>query len=153
MLRQLPVAAMPALLLLADVFSRNFYRPGVAGYVIWAFFLLLLGLGELPFVAMVMQSLGEMMVGSGRLDRAVAGYMELQAPRALTIVLGAALLGMGLPVMLTQAFWFAGIMLTTFLVVRFVQSMYFLPSTPTMIAAVAAFIYQVSILGLYYGIR
>jgi hypothetical protein len=153
MLRQLPIAAMPALLLLADVFSRNFYRPSVPSYVIWAFFLLLLGLGELPFIAMVMQSLGEMMVGSGRLDRAIAGYMELQTPRALTIVLGAALLGVGLPVMLTQAFWFAGIMLTTFLVARFVQSMYFLPSTPTMIAAVAAFIYQASILGLYYGIR
>src|SRR5215204_7785936 len=57
MLRQLPIAAMPALLLLADVLSRNYFRPGVAGYVIWALFLLLLGLGELPFVAMVMQSL------------------------------------------------------------------------------------------------
>jgi hypothetical protein len=153
MLRQLPVAAMPALLLLADVFSRNYFRPSVASYAIWALFLLVLGLGELPFVAMVMQSLGEMMVGSGRLDRALRGYLELQTPRALTIVLGAALLGVGLPVMLTQAFWFAGIMLTTFLVTRFVQNMYFLPSTPTMIAAVAAFIYQASILGLYYGVR
>jgi hypothetical protein len=44
-------------------------------------------------------------------------------------------------------------MLTTFLVTRFVQGMYFLPSTPTMIATAAAFIYQVSILGLYYGVR
>jgi hypothetical protein len=153
MLRQLPIAAMPAALLLADVFSRNTFRPSVISYVIWAVFLLLLGLGELPFVAMVLQSLGEMMVGSGRLDRAIWGYLELQAPRALTVVLGAALLGAGLPVMFTQAFWFAGIMLTTFLVTRFVQGMYFLPSTPTMIATAAAFIYQVSILGLYYGVR
>ena len=153
MLRQLPIAAMPALLLLADVLSRNYFRPGVAGYVIGALFLLALGLGELPFVAMVMQSLGEMMSGSGRLDRAIWGYLELQVPRALTILLGAALLGVGLPLMITQAFWFAGIMLTTFLVTRFVQNMYFLPSTPTMIATVATFIYQVSILGLYYGMR
>ena len=153
LLRQLPIAAVPAVLLLADVMSRNMYRPSVVSYVIWALFLLVLGLGELPFVAMVLQSLGEMMVGSGRLDRAVWGYLELQAPRALTIVLGAALLGAGLPVMFTQAFWFAGIMLTTFLVARFVQNMYFLPSTPTMIATAAAFIYQASILGLYYGIR
>jgi hypothetical protein len=153
LLHQLPIAAAPAVLLLADALSRNVYRPSVVSYVIWAVFLLVLGLGELPFVAMVLQSLGEMMVGSGRLDRSVWGYLELQAPRALTIVLGAALLGAGLPVMFTQAFWFAGIMLTTFLVTRFVQNMYFLPSTPTMIATAASFIYQVSILGLYYGIR
>jgi hypothetical protein len=153
LMRQLPLAAAPALLLLADVLSRNMYRPAVASYVFWAVFLLVLGLGELPFVAMVLQSLGEMMVGSGRLDRSVWGYLELQAPRALTILLGAALLGVGLPVMLTQAFWFAGIMLTTFLVTRFVQNMYFLPTTVTMIATMASFIYQMSILGLYYGIR
>jgi hypothetical protein len=153
LLRQLPIAAAPALLLLADVLSRNYFRPSVASYVIWAVFLIVLGLGELPFVAMVLQSLGEMMVGSGRLDRSLGGYLELQAPRALTVVLGAALLGAGLPVLFTQAFWFAGIMLTTFLVTRFVQNMYLLPNTPTMIATMASFIYQLSILGLYYGIR
>lgn len=153
LMRQLPIAAAPALLLLADVLSRNYFRPSVVSYVILALFLLVLGLGELPFVAMVLQSLGDMMVGSGRLDRSIWGYLELQAPRALTVVLGAALLGAGLPVLFTQAFWFAGIMLTTFLAGRFVQNMYFLPTTPTMIATAASFIYQLSILGLYYGLR
>jgi hypothetical protein len=93
------------------------------------------------------------MVGSGRFSRATNAYLELQMPRAVLVVVGAALLGAGAPALLTQALWFAGIVLTTLFLTRFTQRLYYIPLTHTLLAAIGAFIFQLSLLALYVGVR
>jgi len=58
-----------------------------------------------------------------------------------------------MPAFFTQALWFAGISLTTYLTVRFVQRLYYMPLSHTLLAVVGTFIFQFSLLALYFGVR
>ncbi|MEO5951653.1 MAG: hypothetical protein ABIQ44_04210 [Chloroflexia bacterium] len=153
LVRQLPIAVLPGLVLLTDVMVRDGSKPFVWLHVAWAVLLSVLGAVELPFVAYLVQAVGELMVGGGKFKRAVWAYADLQVPRAIAVVLGLALLGIGLPAGFSQAFWFAGIAITTVLVTRFVQKLYYMPLAHTIPAAVGAFIYQMLIFALYFGVR
>ena len=93
------------------------------------------------------------MVGSGQLYRTAWGYLELQVPRIVLVMTGGTLLAVGLPVIFTQAFWLAGIVLTTLLTVRYVQRLYFMPISHTLLAGLGTFIYQFMLLALYFGVR
>lgn len=155
--RILPVQALiavgPALVMLADLLVRNNERPMMTIHVIWMVGLIVLGVAELPFVARMAQGVGDLMVGSGQFKRSVLAYMEMQAPRALLVFLAAAVVGAGLPALVGQGLWFVGIVLTTVLVTRYVQKLYYLPVTPALLATVATFIYQASVLALYFAVR
>ena len=151
--RQLPIALLPALVLLIDVLVRAGSRSFVSLNLSWAVLFLVVGLVELPFVAYLIQAVGELMVGGGKFKRAVWAYADLQVPRAIAIVMGMALLGIGLPSGFTQAFWLAGIAVTTVLVTRFVQKLYYIPLMHALPAAVGVFIYQMLILALYFGVK
>lgn len=153
----LPVQALiavgPALVMLADLMVRNNERPMMTIHVIWLVGLIVLGVAELPFVARMAQGVGDLMVGSGQFKRSVLAYMEMQAPRAILVFLAAAVVGAGLPAVIGQGLWLVGIILTTILVTRYVQKLYYLPVTPALLATVATFIYQASVLALYFAVR
>lgn len=153
LVRQLPIALVPALLLLSDVLVRNYDRPVVWGHIVGAVALVALGIAELPFAGWLVQAVGELMVGSGQFRRTIWAYLELQAPRTLLIALGAAMLGFGAPAFFAEALWLAGIVLTTLFTVRFVQRLYYMPLSHTLLAALGVFIYQFSLLALYFGVR
>ncbi len=151
--RQLLISLVPAYLLLSDVLMRHNERPFVWQHAAWVIFMLVLGIAELPFVGMLVRSVGELMVGSGQFNRSVWAYLELQVPRAILIMAGAALVDLGLPAFFGEALWFAGIVLTTFLTVRFVQRLYYMPLSHTLLAALGTFIFQFLSLALYFGVR
>lgn len=153
MLRQLPIALLPAIVLFTDVLVRAVDRPFLLWHAFWAVVLLVMGLVELPFVAYLIQAVGELMVGGGKFKRAIWAYADLQIPRALSIMLGLSLLGVGLPSGFTQALWLAGIALTTLLTTRFVQKLYYMPVAHTILAAIGTFIAQLLVLALYFGVR
>jgi hypothetical protein len=151
--RQLLITLVPAFLLLSDVLMRHNERPFVWQHAAWVLFMVALGMAELPFVGMLVRAVGELMVGSGQFSRAIWAYLELQVPRAILIMVGAALVGLGLPAFVAEALWFAGIVLTTFLTVRFVQRLYYMPLSHTLLAAMGTFIFQFLSLALYFGVR
>jgi hypothetical protein len=150
--RQLLIALVPVFVLLSDVLSRS-DSLFAWQYLAWAVLMLGLGIAELPFVGMLVRAVGELMVGSGEFNRTVWAYLELQLPRAALIMTGGALLAAGLPALFTEVLWFAGIVLTTFLTVRFVQRLYYMPLSHTLLAALGAFIFQFLSLALYFGVR
>jgi hypothetical protein len=150
---QLLIALGPALVMLADLLARNNERPVLPMHFVWVVGLLAMGVLELPFVARMVQGVGDLMVGSGQFKRSVLAYQELQAPRAVLVFLAAAVVGSGMPAMIGQGLWFVGIVLTTILVTRYVQKLYYLPVTPALLATVATFIYQASVLALYLAVR
>ncbi|HEY0071957.1 MAG TPA: hypothetical protein VGE04_18505 [Chloroflexia bacterium] len=150
---QLLIALGPALVMLADLLARSNERPVLPMHLVWVVGLLAMGVLELPFVARMVQGVGDLMVGSGQFKRSVLAYLELQAPRAVLVFLAAAVVGSGMPAMIGQGLWFVGILLTTILVTRYVQKLYYLPVTPALLATVATFIYQASVLALYLAVR
>jgi hypothetical protein len=111
-----------------------------------------MGVGELPFLAKVIQAVGDMMVGNGVFGRALWAYLELQVPRAAFIVAGLALLGMGLPAGVAHVCWLAGIGVTTWLTMKFVQRTYYITFAQALIAGAGSFMYQVVLLALYFGV-
>ena len=150
---QLLIALGPALVMLGDVLGRQSERPVMLIHLIWTVGLVVLGLAELPFVARMAQGVGDLMVGSGQYKRSVLAYMELQTPRAVLVFFAAAVVGAGMPAMIAQGLWFVGIAMTTILVTRYVQKLYYLPMTPALLATVATLIYQASLLALYMAVR
>ena len=151
--RQLPLAAAPAALLLMDMLTRHPDRPPGLVQLAGVLALLLVGLAELPFIARLVEAVGELMVGTGYYKIAARSYLELQVPRALLVGVSATLLGIGLPVAVAQSFWLAGIVLTTLLATRFVQRLYYLPTSNTILPAVGTFIFQVFVMGIYLAVR
>ena len=93
------------------------------------------------------------MVGGGKFKRAVWAYAELQIPRTIAVVIGLTLLGVGLPSMFAQGIWLAGIAVTTLLTTLFVQKLYYMPWLHTLLASIGVFIYQLTILALYFWLR
>ncbi len=150
---QLVIALGPVALLLVDLLRRNDERPIVPMHFAWLVALLILGLVELPFVARVVQGVGDLMVGSGQYKRTVLAYLELQAPRAMLVFVGAAVVGAGLPTAIAQVLWLAGILLTTLLATRYVRKLYYLPLTPALLASIGTFIFQASLFAVYVGVR
>lgn len=150
---QLVIALGPVLLLLVDLLRRNGERPIVPMHFVWLAALLGLGLAELPFVARVVQGVGDLMVGSGQYKRTVLAYLELQAPRAALVFLAAAVVGAGLPPAIAYVLWFAGILLTTLLATDYVRKLYYLPLTPALLASIGTFIFQASLFAVYVGVR
>jgi hypothetical protein len=150
---QLLVALPPALLLLVDVLVRSNHKEFLGVHVMWAGILVLLGIAELFFVTKLIQSVGDLMVGSGHFKRTVWAYLELQAPRALLVLFGAALTGVGLFPQVAQVLWLVGIGVTTVLATRFVQKLYYLSTIHAMLGTAGAFMYQAMLFALYYGVR
>lgn len=150
---QLLIALGPALVMLGDLLARQNERPVLPIHFIWMVGLLVMGVAELPFVARMVQGVGDLMVGSGQFKRSVLAYLELQAPRAVLVFLAAAVAASGMPAVIAQGLWLVGIVLTTVLVTRYVQKLYYLPTTPALLATVATFIYQASVLALYFAVR
>ncbi len=151
--RQMLLALPPALMLLADVMVRSGQKPFLGVHVMWVSVLMLLGVAELPFVAKLIQSVGDLMVGSGRFKRTLWAYLELQVPRALLVLLGAALVGVGVPPIAGQVLWLAGIIVTTVLATRFVQRLYYLNTMQALLGTAGACMYQMMLFALYYGAR
>ncbi len=153
MTRQLLIALPPAFCLLIDALVQSGGRPLLPVQLVSTLLLLVLGLVELPFMAKLVQAVGDLMVGSGQFKRSTWAYLELQAPRALLVLLGAALLGAGVPTAIPQLLWLAGIFITTFLTTRFVQRLYYLTLTQAMLASIGTFVFQLSLFALYLGAR
>ncbi|HYP19079.1 MAG TPA: hypothetical protein VEY08_03315 [Chloroflexia bacterium] len=150
---QLLVALGPALVMLGDLLARQHERPVMPIHLVWTLGMFAIGVAELPFVARMAQGVGDLMVGSGQFKRSVLAYLELQAPRAVLVFLAASVVGSGMPAMIAQGLWLVGIVITTVLVTRYVQKLYYLPVTPALLATVATFIYQASVLALYLAVR
>ena len=148
--RQMLIALLPGMLLLVDLLVNTSARMLTAASLVWLLTIVSLGAIELPFIARLVQSVGDVMVGRGQYNRSVLAYLELQAPRAALVLLGALLVGLGLPDVLAYLCWFMGIMTTTMLLTRFVQRLYFLPVLPSLLAGVGAFIFQMSLLALAF---
>lgn len=151
--RQLLIAAAPALALFMDWVNRGGAPQLSAPHFLWLGLVVVMGVLELPFIAKLAQAVGDLMVGSGEFKTSVWAYLELQVPRTLFIFLGAALLGAGLPALLAQVCWLLGIALTTVLTMRFVQKIYYLPLSHTLLAALGVLIYQAAMFALYFGVR
>lgn len=150
--RQALISIPPTLLLLVTIAARGAYAPPGWAHLLWALTLLGFGILELPFAAKLVQTVGDMMVGSGRFKRTVWAYLELQVPRAALIMLGLALLGMGLPAALAQICWLAGIGVTTWLTIRFVQRLYYVTIAQTLIAGIGCLFFQIVLYALYFGL-
>ncbi len=150
---QLLTALGPVALLGLELLRGQAERPLVWAHLVWTAVLLALGMAELPFAGRVVQGVGDLMVGSGQYKRAVLAYLELQFPRAALIFLGAALVGAGIPAIAAQALWLAGIALTTVLTTRYVQKLYYLTLTPTLLASIGIFVFQLSLMAVYFGVR
>lgn len=150
--RQLLIALPAPLLLLIGVVNQGWGATITMPLVLWSLVLIGFGLAELPFAAKLMQTVGDMVVGSGQLKRSVWAYLELQAPRAMLAMVGVVLVGAGLPTPVAQVCWLAGIGITTWLTVRFVQRLYFVPIAHTLMAGLGVLIYQVVLLAMYYGL-
>lgn len=151
--RQLPIALAPALFLLADVLMRHAERPPSWTHLLWAVVLVAFGMAELPFIAKLTQTVGDLMIGGGQFTRPAWAYLEMQVPRAVMIVVGAAMLGIGLPSSIAQACWLVGIVLTTLLLTRFVEKLYYIPIGRSLLATIGAAIFQVFVLGIYFIAR
>jgi hypothetical protein len=132
---------------------HNYERPFMFVHIIWALILFGLGVLELPFVAALTRAVGELMVGHGLFNRTVWAYLELQVPRVFLIAAGGSLLALGLPAFFTEALWLAGIAVTTFLTVRYVMRVYYMPITHTLLAGLGTFIFQFMLFALYMGVR
>jgi hypothetical protein len=151
--RQVFIALVPVFVLMSDVLMRHQERSLMWEHFAWAIGLFVLGLAELPFVATLVRVVGELMVGSGQFYRTAWGYLELQVPRIVLIMTGGVLLAVGLPAFFTQLLWFTGIALTTFLTIRYVQRLYYMPLSHSLLAGLGTLIYQFMLLALYFGVR
>ena len=153
LLRQLPIALLPPLVLMTEVLVGTSDKPFLGIHSMFAVALLALGLVELPFVAYLIQAVGELMVGGGKFKRSVWAYAELQVPRAMAVILGLAALGIGMPSGFALALWLAGVAVTTLLTTRFVRKLYYMPLSHTILATIGVFIYQMLVLALYFWVR
>jgi len=153
LMRQLLIALVPVFVLMTDVLSQDVERAFVWQHIAWAVLMLVLGIVELPFVGMLIRAVGDLTVGSGQFNRPIWAYLELQLPRAVLILAGGALLAAGLPAFFTATLWLAGIALTTYLTLRFVERLYYVPTSHALMAAIGAFIFQFLSLALYFGVR
>jgi hypothetical protein len=108
---------------------------------------------ELPFIAKLSQSVGDMTVGVGQFRRSVTAYEELQVPRALLIMAGVALLGTGIPSHLAQGLWVVGMFVTAYLATRFVQRLYDISLVPALMVSVGTLVFQATLFALYFGLR
>jgi hypothetical protein len=148
--RQLLVALPPALLLLVAAILRG--ASPVPLLFLWGPVLVAMGVAELPFMAKVIQAVGDMMVGNGVFGRALWAYLEMQVPRAAFIMVGLALLGMGMPAGLAHICWLTGIFITTCFTLLFVQRTYYIAPAQALIAGMGCFFYQLVLLAFYFGV-
>ena len=153
LVKQALIAAVPALMFLADITLRHAEKPVQTVQSVWVLAILALGVAELPFVAMLARTVGEMTVGGGQFTRTIWAHLELQAPRALLLVGGVALLGLGAPIGFALALWVVGICLTTYLITRFMMRLHHLRVHQALLTSVGALIYQAALLALYFGVR
>lgn len=144
--------ALPAPLLLLSASIRLGGSTPSWGHLAWAVILFALGVAELPFMAKLVQMVGDMMVGSGQLARSAMAYLELQMPRVLLISLGLVFVTVGLPPVVAEVAWFVGIGLTLWLTVRFVQRVYYISVVQTLLAAVGSIVFQVALLALFFSV-
>lgn len=147
LLWQLSVAAVPALLLGAEMLLQGDVS---VLHSAWVGVLLLLGLVELPFIAKLLQAVGDLMVGRGQFRRSVLSYLELQAPRAVLLFLGVTFVGLGFPPFIAQVLWLAGIVATTVLCTQFVKRLYFIRTSQALLAGVGTFLFQISLFAIYF---
>jgi hypothetical protein len=151
--RQAWIAIVPTLVMLADILLRNGEKPLSWMQGLWVLVVLMLGVAELPFIARLVQAVGELVVGGGHFRRTLWAYLELQAPRVVMIVLGGALLGLGVPASVAQILWLGGILVTTVLLTRFVQKLYHVSIAQTLMATIGGFLYQFALLAFYFAVR
>ena len=151
--RQVGIALAPTILMLADILLRNGEKPLSAVQALWVVAIMAVGVAELPFIGKLVQAVGELVVGGGHLKRTLWAYLELQAPRLVMVVLGAALMGLGLPAVVAQLVWLAGIVMTTVLLTVFVQKLYHISIAQALMAGIGAFIFQFALLAFYFGVR
>ncbi len=147
------IAAAPPLCLLIDLMLHAGPRSPSWLQFVWVALLLVVGVAELPFVARLVQAVGELLVGSGQFNQTVHSYLQLQTPRLFMILLSTALIGIGMPSVIAQMFWLAGVLITTVLATRYVQKLYYVPMMHALLASIGIFIFQASLLALYIGVR
>jgi hypothetical protein len=153
MSRQALIALAPALLFFVDVNLRHGEKAIQPVQWLWTALIFALGLVELPYVAMLARTVGELTVGGGQFKRTVWAHLELQAPRALLVLFGVAVIGLGAPAGLAITLWSAGIAITTYLVTRYMMRLHGLAITQALLATVGVLIFQVVLLALVYGTR
>ncbi len=151
--RQAWIAVAPTLLMLADILLRNGEKPLSWVQGLWVVALMAVSVAELPFIAKLVQAVGELVVGGGHLKRTLWAYLELQIPRVGLIALGAALLGLGVPAVVAQVLWLAGILATTALLTTFVMKLYHVSLAQAAMVGIGAFLYQFALLAFYFGVR
>jgi hypothetical protein len=150
LLRQAVLAAPPGILfVISALLGGSAPSPSI---LTWAAVVVACGVVELPFAGKLAQIVGDMMVGNGQFGRAVWAHLELQMPRAIFVMAGIALIGLGLPVAIAQICWLAGIGVTTYLFTRYIQRIYYISATQTLMAALGVLIYQVAMLALFMGL-
>jgi len=148
--RQAVLAAPPGILfVISALLNGNAPSPSL---LTWTAVVIACGVVELPFAGKLAQIVGDMMVGNGQFKRAVWAHLELQMPRTVFVMVGIALIGLGLPVAIAQICWLAGIGVTTYLFTRYIQRIYYISATQTLMAALGVLIFQVAMLALYMGL-
>ena len=151
--RQVAIAAVPALLLCLEMLTDKDAQTTTAWQLSWTGAVLLLGVIELPFIAKLLQTVGDLMVGRGQFRLSMRAYLELQAPRVALLLVGMTLVASGLPSLLAQVLWLTGIGLTTVLCTEFVKRLYFIPTSQALLASVGTFLFQISLFAIYFITR
>jgi hypothetical protein len=154
---QLALAAIPVVLFWVDTLA-NGGLPLVAPDVLNKLFigtlgLLLLGMLELPFVAVAVQALGETLVGSGEQRATLETYPHLEMPRVLAYVVMLALIVIKFPFFLVSLLWLAAIAYTAYLTLLFVQRLYSVSQQQAYLAAGASALVPFFVLILFNMLR
>jgi hypothetical protein len=151
--RQAIIAAMPAVLFFVDINLRHGEKTLQPVQWFWTVIIFGLGIAELPYIAMLARSVGELTVGRGQFNRTIWAHLELQVPRALLVLAGAGLLGVGAPLGFALLLWAAGIALTTYLITRYMMRLHHISVTQALLATAGTAIFQVVLLALLVGLR
>jgi len=153
---QLGLALVPVGLFLVDNLVNGGIpplSPNLGSLVTGMIGLLLLGLLELPFVALVIQVLGESILGNGEFQPALNTYPYLEMPRMLVLIAIFALVAIKAPFWLIFLLWLGGIGWTAYLTLVFTQRLYRITQQQAALAAGGAALVQFFVLLVFNALR
>ncbi|HUS15671.1 MAG TPA: hypothetical protein VM536_11720 [Chloroflexia bacterium] len=156
MRQQLGMALVPVLLFWVDTLVNGgipFLTDTGWSLISGTVALLLLGMLELPFVALAIQALGENTLGSGEFQAALRTYPHLEMPRMIAFAAVFALVAVRWPFPLVFLLWLAAIGWTAYLTLRFTERLYRIPEKQAYLAAGASALVQLLVLLAYTMLR
>ena len=150
---QLGLAAVPIALYWVDNLV-NGGIPFLSNISLWTLIagtvgLLVIGLLELPFVALAIQALGENFLGAGEFQVALDTYPYLEMPRVLAFMAMIALAAIQAPFFLIFIIWLVVIGYTAYLTLLFTMRLYRIGQNQALLAAGASALAQIFVLISY----